>query len=269
MVARSFQRVWGLYDRLYERLVQVMLYMGGLVLLASRVVGRMWQRPFAVRALLHQLETVGVQSTLIAAVIAMFSSMVLTIQMAVPLTNSGIKDQVSRIINMALMPELSPMLTALMVGARVGAGITAEIGSMSVTEQIDAMRSMGADPVRKLVIPRVVATVIILPLLTTLSTLIGLFGAILIGWLSLGIAPRTFWESAMNAVSLEDFVRGFVKPLFFAFSIALFACYQGLRTQGGTKQVGESTTQTVVLVSIATLVLDFILTNLLFGLRLY
>lgn len=262
------ERIFKWQDRLYEKILHMLMYLGGLVDLGTQLFTRGFRRPFEGRQLIYQLETVGVESIAIAVLTAIFSSMVLTIQLAVQLEKFGAKTVISKVIGISLIRELGPVLTGLMVGGRVGAGIAAELGSMNVTEQIDAMRSMGADPVRKLVIPRVVAAVIILPLLTTLATLLGLGGAMIIGWFNMGINPNTFWRTAIHDISLEDFLSGFLKPIFFGFFISLIACYQGLRTTGGTEQVGDSTTQTVVFVSIVTLIADFILTNLLLGLGL-
>ncbi len=262
------KRILALINRFSEKMLSAFLYMGSLVQLSSQVFTRGFRRPFDGRALISQFETVGIESIAIAVLTSVFSSMVMTVQLAVQLSRFSAKVFVSSVIAISLVRELGPVLTALMVGGRVGAGITAEIGSMSVTEQVDALRSMGADPVKKLVLPRVFATVMILPLLTTLSNVLGILGATLIGWFNLGINPQYFLRSALHAIRLEDFLSGFIKPIFFGFFISIIACNQGLKTHGGTEQVGEATTQTVVIVSIVTLIADFILTNLLIGLGL-
>ena len=262
------EKVLDWFDRVYEKTLLLLLYLGHLVQLASQVFSRTFRRPFDGKALLFQLETVGVESIAIAVLTSIFSSMVMTVQLAVQLSRFSAKEYVSHVISISFVRELGPVLTALMVGGRVGAGITAEIGSMSVTEQVDALRSMGSDPVKKLVVPRVVATVIMLPLLTTLSNVLGMFGAMIIGWFNLGINPQYFLQSSLHAITLEDFLSGFLKPIVFGFLISLIACHQGLSTRGGTEQVGEATTRTVVIVSIVTLVSDFILTNLLLGIGL-
>jgi phospholipid/cholesterol/gamma-HCH transport system permease protein len=149
-----------------------------------------------------------------------------------------------------------------MVGGRIASGIAAELGAMKVTEQIDAIKALGADPIRKLVIPRVVATVFILPLLVALSDVIGILGGLLISWVELDVNPTYYLDSVMSAIKINDFCSGVGKSVFFAFFISLVACHQGLVTVGGTEGVGQSTTKAVVLTSTLVLISDFFLTKL-------
>lgn len=255
-------------ERFYDRMMYILLYMGDVVQLTSQVFTRLWKRPFPGNQLVEQLEIVGVESVWITSLVALFSGMVITVQLLVNMERFGAKILTANSVTQAFFRELGPVLISLIVGGRVGAGMTAELGAMSVAEQIDAMRSMGADPVRKLVIPRVVACVIMVPLLVNFGNLIGVFGATLIGWTHGGIQPQTFLAAGFGSLRLEDFASGFIKPVFFGFFTALIACYQGLQVRGGTEQVGEATTETVVITASVTLIVDFILTNLLLGLGL-
>lgn len=218
--------------------------------------------------LIQQIEAIGLHSVIIAVLTAIFSSMVMTVQFGVQLTRFGAKEYVGTVVSLSLVRELGPVLTALMVGGRVGAGITAELGSMAVTEQIDAIRSMGADPVRKLVVPRVVACVMIMPLLTAMADVLGVLGAMVVASLVNGVNMLYFLTSVMKAVTLADVFGGLVKTVFFGFFISIIASHQGLQTRGGTEGVGIATTRTVVITSIVTLVSDFILTSILLQLGL-
>lgn len=249
-------------------LTAVLDFLGGVTRLAGQTARGALRRPFPLSELIRQLDAIGVQSLSIAVLTAVFSSMVMTIQFAVQMGRFGAKEYVSNVVSLSLVRELGPALTALMVGGRVGAGIAAEIGAMNVTEQVAAMRSMGADPVRKLVLPRVVAATLGVPLLTVLADVLGVTGAMVVAALDSDVNMTHFYHSTLSAVALSDFLSGLAKSVFFGFSISLIACYQGLRTRGGTEGVGRATTQTVVITSIVTLISDFVLTKLLleFGL---
>lgn len=242
---------------------------GGVSLLAGQTlrcaVRGGFSGPWARRELLYQLEIVGIRSLTIAILTAAFSSMVMTVQFAVQMTRFGVKEYVSSVVSLSLVRELGPALTALMVGGRVGAGIAAELGSMRVTEQVDAIRAMGADPVRKLVVPRVAATTLALPLLTVFADILGVLGAMVVARVDSGVGMTLFLESMLRSVALEDVMHGLVKTVFFGFLLGIIACYKGLSTTGGTEGVGRATTETVVITSLVTLCVDFILTNLLLG----
>jgi phospholipid/cholesterol/gamma-HCH transport system permease protein len=238
-------------------------YLGGIGELAAKTVVSPFRPPVALGEIFRQIDVIGVQSIAVAVLTAIFSSMVITVQLAVQLSRFGSREYIGTVVGLSLVRELGPVLTALMVGGRVGAGIAAEIGSMNVTEQIDALRSMGADPVKKLVFPRTVAFVIVLPLLTTLSNVLGITGAMFIADLEYHVNHSFFFHSMLRSIRLYDFVGGLSKTVFFGFFVAIIACYQGLTTRGGTEGVGASTTQTVVITSIVTLISDFILTTVL------
>jgi len=176
-------------------------------------------------------------------------------------------EYIPRVIILSFCRELAPTLTAVIVGGRIGSGMAAEVGAMNVTEQVDAIRALGADPAKKLVLPRVLAAVIVMPLLSVYALALGTLGAILVCWGQYDITPRLFITSSLEVVKLGDFFAGLAKTPFFGFLIAIIGCHFGLRTQGGTEGVGLSTTRTVVAVSIAILIADFILTKLLMVLQ--
>ena len=213
--------------------------------------------------ILRQFEAAAVRSAPIVAITALFTGMVLALQTAFALTRFGAKPYVGSIVGIALVRELGPVLAALMVGGRVGAGIASELGSMKVTEQVDAIRAMGADPVQKLVLPRVIATTLGLPALTVFAILLGVVGGGLVADLQYDISPAFYSQTVTNTVRVDDFLSGVAKTFVFGWGIGMVACYVGLRAGGGTAGVGRATTQAVVVSSIGVLVSDFFLTKLL------
>lgn len=249
-----------------SRLRRTLDWVGGAALLAAQALGQMARPPYRARELVRQMDLIGLKSLPVAVLTAVFSGMVMTIQFVVQLERFGSKDYVGSAVALSLVRELGPVLTAVMVGGRVGAGIAAELGSMAVTEQLDAMRSMGADPIRSLVVPRVLATVIALPLLTVVAVVLGGLGAMCAAAIDGGVSPSHFVDSALHSLLLSDLLGGLIKTLFFGFFIGGIACYQGLRTEGGTEGVGRTTTETVVIASVTIFVVDFFLTSILLGL---
>jgi len=226
------------------------------------------RRPFEWSALFEQIESIGVRSMSVVVLTAVFSSMVITIQFAFQLARFGAKEWAGNAVGVTLARELGPVMTALMVGGRVGAGIAAELGSMSVTEQVDAVRVLGADPIKKLVVPRVLATVLVLPLMSAVAVVLGLLAGGVIASLEPDVHFDYFLSAALRSTTLKDFFSGQVKTLFFAFNISIVACHHGLATRGGTVGVGRATTETVVVTSVVTLVSDFILTKLFLAIGL-
>jgi phospholipid/cholesterol/gamma-HCH transport system permease protein len=227
---------------------------------ALRAVGR---PRFPLRETLVQMEAIGSGSLTIVLITALFTGMVLALQTGVALTRFGAKPYVGSVLGLSLARELAPVLTALMVGGRVGSGITAEIGAMRVTEQIDAIRALGADPVQKLVLPRVLAATLALPMLTVLAGLLGVLGGLAIATGQFGIDSSFYLHTVTNAVTVEDFLSGLAKTFVFGWIIAMVGCFCGMQTSGGTVGVGQATTRAVVTASIAVLVSDFFLTQLL------
>jgi len=248
-----------------EPLRRFLIALGDVSVLARQTIAGCFHRRFAGRELVYQIESIGIRSIAIAVLTAVFSGMVMTVQFSVQMARFGVKEYVSSVVALSLVRELGPALTALMVGGRVGAGIAAELGSMQVTEQIDAIRAMGADPVRKLVVPRVLATTLVLPLLTILADVLGILGAMVAARLDSQVGMVLFFESTLRSVEFADFFHGLIKTVFFGFLLGTIACYKGLHTSGGTAGVGRATTETVVITSLVTLCADFILTNILLG----
>ena len=214
------------------------------------------------RVLLDQMHHLGVRSLAIATVTALFTGMVLALQTSYSLAAYGAKFFVGDVVALSIVRELGPVLTALMVGGRVGAGITAEIGTMKVTEQIDAIRAMAANPVRKLVVPKLLAIVIMLPVLVILADFVGVLGGLVMAVTALNQPAPFYMRHVVQALDLHDVLSGLGKTVFFALFIALIACHNGLTAEGGADGVGRATTQTVVAASLCVLVSDFFLTKL-------
>jgi phospholipid/cholesterol/gamma-HCH transport system permease protein len=237
---------------------------GGLASLGWRALVGLATPPFELRAWLGQMDRVGVRSLGVAGITTVFTGMVLALQTAYSLPSLGVKYYIGTVVSKSLVRELSPVLVALIVGGRIGSGMTAEIGTMKVTEQIDALRSMAADPVRKLVVPKLAATLLMLPVLTVLGDLLGILGGLLIAVLQLGLTPAFYVNDVLSELTLQDLGSGLGKSFFFAFFITVVACRQGLTAEGGADGVGRATTNTVVLASILVLVSDFFLTKVFY-----
>jgi len=236
-------------------------YLGGLGFLVYEIL-RCLRHRWEGRLILAQMEHIGVRSLSIVTLTAVFTGMVLALQMGNYLSRFGAKPYAGRILAVSMLREMGPVLTALMIGGRVGAGITAEIGSMKVTEQIDALRSLGANPIQKLVFPRLVALFVMLPLLTVLADFVGILGGLFISVMELDISGGFYLNSIIQFLRFQDLFSGLGKSFFFAFFIAAIASYNGLQVTGGADGVGRATTQTVVMTSITILVSDFFLTKL-------
>jgi phospholipid/cholesterol/gamma-HCH transport system permease protein len=237
-------------------------HVGGVSLLLTQTVKETVRRRPEWRVLADQLHHLGVRSVAIATVTALFTGMVLALQTSYSLAAYGAKLFVGDVVALSLVRELGPVLTALMVGGRVGAGITAEIGTMKVTEQIDAIRAMAASPVRKLVVPKVLAILIMLPVLVVLANFVGIMGGLIMAVTMLNQQAAFYMNHVTQALSLHDVVSGLGKTLFFALFIALIACHNGLNASGGADGVGRATTKTVVAASLSVLISDFFLTKL-------
>jgi len=230
--------------------------------LGSSVLLHVFRRPFEGELWMEQLFQVGVRSLTITNITLLFTGMVLAIQTAYSLSAYGGKGFVGDIVALAVVRELGPVLTALMVAGRVGAGITAELGSMAVPEQVDALRALAANPVRKLVLPRVGALVIALPLLTILADTIALFGGLLMALAEVGQTRAYYINHLLSALTVGDITSGVGKTVFFGFQIGVIACYNGIHATGGADGVGKATTNTVVVSSISVIISDFFLTKL-------
>ena len=208
-----------------------------------------------------QMDAIGVGSLPITVMIGFFSGAVMALQMSRALANYGQVNQTGTIVSITLVRELGPVLTAVMVAGRNASGIASELGSMKVTEQIDAMRALGTDPVQKLVTPRLLATSFMLPLLTVIADFVGMIGGWLIAVLYLNLSSRQYWSTAWQALEWNDVAQGLTKPLVFAVVIALLGCFYGLRAEGGTQGVGRATTQAMVASTVMIFVLDLMITK--------
>jgi phospholipid/cholesterol/gamma-HCH transport system permease protein len=237
---------------------------GELGILTGRAFLAMISPPYEVGLWVRQMEQIGVRSLGVAGITTIFTGMVLALQTALSLPSLGVKYYIGSVVAKSLVRELGPVLTALIVGGRIGAGMTAEIGTMKVTEQIDALRSMAADPVKKLVVPKLVATLVMLPALTVIGDALGILGGLIVAVGTLSLTPGLYLNDVIAKLSLNDVFSGVAKSFFFAYFIAIIGCYNGLRTTGGADGVGRATTNTVVLAAILVLVSDFFLTKLFY-----
>jgi phospholipid/cholesterol/gamma-HCH transport system permease protein len=252
----------GPIERLIDRMLGLVGHLGVMSQMTAGTVRAAFKRPFEWKAFLHQLESLGVASLGIVVVTSVFIGMVMAVQFAFGLRKFGGMEYTGRVIAMSFARELAPTLTAVIVGGRIGAGMAAEVGSMNVTEQIDAVRALGADPLKKLVLPRLLAAIIVMPVLASFALVLGFSGAMLITDLQFNIPSSFFLRSALGTVTMMDFMSGMFKTPFFGAIIALVGCHFGMTTTGGTAGVGNSTTRTVVVISITILIADFFLTKL-------
>ena len=235
--------------------------LGGLSQLTYQTFYCAFTPPYNLRALIQQVDHIGVKSISIASVAAIFTGLVLALQTAYGLGRFGAKGYVGIIVSLSMVRELGPVLTALLVGGRVSSGITAELGSMKVTEQIDAMRAMGANPIKKLVVPRVLSAMLVLPLLTVMADILGILGGMVISRHEFLVDYRLYYNTVTRNLALADIVSGLGKTVIFGFIIAIVGCYKGLETAGGTEGLGKATTATVVTSAISVIISDFFLTK--------
>jgi phospholipid/cholesterol/gamma-HCH transport system permease protein len=231
--------------------------------LCMRAITNLFQQPRYVGDTLVQADSVGVGSLPIVILTGFFTGAVLALQSANTLQRFGSLSLIGQLVALSMVRELGPVLTGLMVAGRNASGMASELGSMQVTEQIDAMRALGTDPTKKLVTPRVVATVVMLFFLTIISDLFGLAGGAILATLLLGLNWNQYWQTAWQSLVAADVVMGLVKPVLFGFIIASIGCYYGLSARGGTQGVGRATTQAMVAASILIVVVDLFVTKFL------
>jgi len=230
--------------------------------LAGRATINIVRRPFHANDMMIQMDVIGVGSLPITVLIGFFSGAVMALQMSRALSQYGATGQVGQITAITLVREMGPVLTALLVAGRNASGIASELGSMKVTEQIDAMRALGTDPVKKLVTPRLLAMCCTLPLLTILADMIGIIGGFIVAVPMLRLTTtEQYWNNAWRSLEYNDIAQGLLKPLVFAYIIALVGCLYGIRTTGGTQGVGRATTQAVVVASVWIFVFTFLITR--------
>jgi phospholipid/cholesterol/gamma-HCH transport system permease protein len=253
--------VLAISDRISRRFGNLFRMFGGAWLLFLQSLRDLFTKPRYPRLVIDQLYSIGVESSALLLVTAGFSGMVMALQFGLGLEKFGGKLYVPKIVSLSIVREISPVFCSLMFAARVGAGIASEIASMVVTQQIDAIRVLGTSPIKRIVIPRMLACLIALPLLCVLGNFVGIIGAGIVGVTELGLDATFFYQKVLETVSLVDFLTGFLKTFFFALFISLTACHFGLSVQGGTQGVGRATTLAVVISSISVLISDYFLTK--------
>ncbi|MBX3023116.1 MAG: ABC transporter permease [Bdellovibrionales bacterium] len=234
---------------------------GGTTILSKQVVSELFRRPLYFRLIVEQIYQIGIRSLPLVIVTAGSTGMVMALQFGLGLEKFGGKLYIPKIVSLSIVREMGPVFTCLVLAARIGAGITSEIGSMTVTQQIDAIRALGTSPIKRIVIPRVIGALIAIPILSIAANFVGILGALLVGANDLGLDPVFFVQKVLTTVWVPDFLAGFFKTPVFAGIIAIVGCYFGLTVKGGTKGVGSATRQSVVTSSICILVGDYFLTK--------
>ena len=223
-------------------------------------------RPIYLHDIVEQLDLVGVASLTVVLLTGFFTGAALASQSGLTLDQFGARPVVGRLVSASMVKELGPVLAALMLTGRIGSGIAAELGSMAVTDQINALRALGTDPIRKLVVPRVLAGIFMAPVLTVIADFVGIFGGWMVARFQLQVASGLYWSSVTDALYIQDVWMGLIKPFVFGFFIVTIACHVGLRTRGGTQGVGKATTVAVVAGSVAVIAVDFFVTQMLIAL---
>jgi phospholipid/cholesterol/gamma-HCH transport system permease protein len=246
-------------SRVKDAILEVQEY----VRLLGRVGRAVVSPPFYYRDVIMQFDQIGIGSLTVVLLAGLFTGMVLALNSGITLDQFGARSMVGRLISASMVKELGPVLTGLMVSGRVGSGIAAELGSMLVTDQIAALRALGTDPIRKLVVPRVLAGVVMMPLLSVLATGIGMVGGWIVTVLQFHVASTVYWSSVVQGLYMQDVWMGVIKPVFLGFTIVTIGCHVGLRTTGGTQGVGNATKLSVVASSVAVIAVDFMVTKIL------
>ena len=246
-------------ERVKAALLEVQEYVG----MVGKFLRSLVTRPFYVRDIIEQFDAIGVGSLMVVLLTGLFTGMVLALQSGFTLDQFGARSMVGRLVSASMVKELGPVLTGLMVAGRVGSGIAAELGSMMVTDQIAALRALGTDPIRKLVVPRILAGVAMVPLLTIIGIAVGMVGGWIVTVLVLRVASTVYWNSVVQGLFMQDVWMGLIKPFFLGFAIVSIGCHVGLRARGGTQGVGRATTNAVVTSSVAVIAVDYLVTQLL------
>lgn len=250
-------------SRLSQYIKQALQEIQNYAILSASTLQALVQRPFYARDILQQLEAIGVGSLTIVLLTGVFTGGVLALNAAATLETFGMRAYIGRLVSLSMVRELGPVLTSLMVTGRVGSGMAAELGSMVVTQQIDALRALGTDPVKKLVVPRLISGLLMVPTLTIVSDFVGILGGWIISTWQLKVSSGLYWRSVFEVMVPADIFLGLVKPFVFGYIVVTVGCYIGLGTTGGTQGVGRSTTQAVVASSVLILAADFFLSKFL------
>jgi phospholipid/cholesterol/gamma-HCH transport system permease protein len=261
--APRFRTFPGVLGAIGGAFIEFLSMFGAISRLTGAVIASMFKGRFEWREVVRQFYALGVQSLSIGFLTALFTGAVMGLQFGYGLERFGAANYVGKLISVGFVMELGPVLTALLVGGRVGAGITAELGSMKVTEQIDAIRALGADPVKKLVMPRVLACTLTMPMLGIMADIVGITGGMIVAVFEQGLTIPFYYAQVITTVRIGQVIHGLIKATAFGYFYGIIGCYQGMQTSGGTEGVGRFTTQTVVMTSITILIGDFILGKML------
>jgi len=251
----------GVVEDLGKRALVFIDELGAMSVLAGQTFYYALTPPYNLRLLVAQMDHIAVRSVSIVSVAGLFVGLVLALQTAYGLSRFGAQGTVGIIVGLSMVRELGPVVTAILVGGRVGSGFTAELGSMQVTEQIDAMRALGVNHIKRLVVPRVVLTMIALPILTIIASTLGVFGGMVISQYEFNVDYHRYFNSLTGYIRVADMLSGLGKTVIFGLLIAVIGCHNGLRTRGGTEGLARTTTGTVVTASLSVFVSDFFLTK--------
>ncbi len=250
-------------EPLVEGVKKSLLEVQNYVRLCAAAIKAVFTPPYYRHDIVEQFEAIGIGSLTVVLLTGFFTGAVLALNTGITLDQFGARSFVGRLISASMIKELGPVLTGLMLAGRIGSGIAAELGSMVVTDQINALRALGTDPVRKLVVPRLLAGFFMTPVLTVISDAVGILGGWMIAVFQLRVASSLYWTSIIDGLYLEDAWMGLIKPFFLGFIIVTIGCHVGLSAKGGTQGVGRATTNAVVASSVAVIAVDFFLTRLL------
>ncbi|MFH2137635.1 MAG: ABC transporter permease [Candidatus Omnitrophota bacterium] len=245
----------------FDRFIE---YMGGLAVLLIRTIAWGFRPPFKKKQLVEQMSKIGVDSLFIVFLTAFFTGIVLAFQTAYTMRQMSAEIYIASLVALSITRELGPVLTALVVAARVGASITAEVGTMKVTEQIDALETLATNPIKYLVVPRFLALTLMLPLLTIYADFVGMCGGLLVGVSKLHLTPALYLKKTFDSLEYKDMFTGLLKSVVFAAIISIVACYEGMKTQGGAEGVGKSTTLSVVISCVLVIASDCFFTALFY-----
>lgn len=238
-------------------------FLGGIAKMIGECWRTLWKNPPSYSSIVHEIYNLGVRSFIIVFVAALATGLVMALQFGFGLARFGAKLYVPKIVAVSIVRELGPIFTALMLAGRVGAGIAAEVGSMKVTQQIDAIRALGTSPYQKLLLPKIIAITLAAPMLTIMADFLGIFGGMMIAGSNLGVSMYDYFFKSFEIITVRDVLGGVFKAAVFGFLVGSTGCYVGMNTSGGTQGVGNSTTLSVVVSSVLILISDFIITKFL------
>lgn len=264
LFGETYRDVKGLPKAIGERFVEVVRYIGGAGILLAQTIFWLFIPPLKRKHVLDQMDRIGVKSLPIVLLTSLFTGMVLALQSAYQMQRMSAEMYIASLVSLSMVRELGPVLTSLVIAGRVGASITAELGTMKVTEQIDALEALATNPVKYLVVPRFLALLVMLPLLTIYADIVGILGGYAIGVFKLGISSNMYWRMTYDPLIFKDVFTGLIKSVAFGIIIAIIACFQGINTEGGAEGVGRATTLAVVVSFIMIIAADCFFTALFY-----